>query len=164
MPLTSDIKQFKKATIVSIAIYFIYLMLGVIALLFLIPSITEINNTLSIYILSRRVNLGSFIQRIDAVFILIWIMSIFNYLAISMHFSLVAFQRITNIKHKTSMVFCFAAILYIISMIPKNITDINIFEGTIYKYASIIFVFFITMSILILAYLKKKKSIKKGDV
>lgn len=162
LPQINDGKRFKKVCGISLSIYFIYLILGVIALLFLIPSITEINNTLSIYILSRRVTLGSFIQRIDAVFILIWIMSIFNYLAITMHFTLSTFQKITNIKHEGAMVFCFSAFLYTVSMLPKSISDISIFEGTIYKYTSIIFVFIITMAILIWAYFKKKKSLKKG--
>ena len=137
-------------------------MLGIIALLFLIPSIGEINNTLSIYILSRRVNFGSFIQRIDAVFILIWIMSIFNYLAITLHFSLDTFKRITNIKFEKALTFCFAAFGFTIALIPKTISDINLFERTYYKYASITFVFVVTMVILIWAYFKRKRSLKKG--
>lgn len=164
LPYIGNGKKLKKAGGISLAVYFIYLMLGVIALLFLIPSITEINNTLSIYILSRRINFGSFIQRIDAVFILIWIMSIFNYLAITMHFSLTTFKKITNIKHETGMVFCFSSFLYIISLIPQSIADVNFFGGTIYKYTSIIFVFFIAMIILVVAYFKKKKDMKKGAI
>lgn len=89
-------------------------------------------------------------------------MSIFCYLAISTNFALESFKKMTNIKHKKGMVFCFSAILYIIAMLPKSISDISIFEGTIYKYTSIIFVFFVTMFILICAYFKKKKSERKG--
>ncbi len=161
IPFIGSGKTFKKATLISIIVYFIYLILGVIALLFLIPSITNINNTLSIYILSRRVNLGTFIQRIDAIFILIWIMSIFNYLAITTHFSLTSFKKIANIKHEKELAYCFGAILYVISIIPRSIADVNFFDGTIYKYGSIIFVFFITMFILIYAYLKKKREDRK---
>ena len=155
-------KRFRKICTISLAVYFGYLLLGVIALLFLIPSITEINNTLSIYILSRRINFGDFIQRIDAIFILIWVMSIFCYIAIAMNFSLESFKKMTNIKHKKGMIFCFSAILYIIALLPQSISDISIFEGTIYKYASIIVVFFVSMFILICAYFKKKKSERKG--
>ena len=164
IPYVGTGKKLKKAGGIALGVYFIYLILGVIALLFLIPSITEINNTLSIYILSRRINFGSFIQRIDAIFILIWIMSIFNYLAITMHFSLTTFKKITNIKHETGMVFCFASLLYIISLIPQSIAGVNFFGGTIYKYVSIIFVFLISMIILMVAYFKKKKDIKKGEI
>lgn len=137
--------------------------MGTIALLFLIPSITDINNTLSIYILARRVSFGEFIQRIDAVFILIWVMSIFSYLAVVMHCILNAFKKVTMIKHNYAMVYCFSAFMYIISMIPANISDQNYFENTFYKYTSIVFVFFITFGIMIAAYIKKKHELKKGD-
>lgn len=163
MPLLGSGKKLRKAGGIALVIYFVYLMLGIISLLFLIPSITEVNSTLSIYILSRRTNFGSFIQRIDAIFILIWIMSIFNYLAITTHFSLISFKKVVNIKHENGMIFCFAGITYIISLIPQSISDVHFFNGTIYKYISIIFVFFVTMFILIWAYIKKKRSIKKGE-
>ncbi len=162
IPYIGNGKKLKKIGGISLIVYFVYLLFGVIALLFLLPSITEINNTLSIYILSRKVDFGQFIQRIDAVFILIWIMSIFNYIAITLHFSLKSFQKITKIKHSKSMVFLLAAAIFTISMIPQTISDITAFESHIYKYVSIIFVFFITMIILICAYFKKKKS-KEGE-
>ena len=162
IPYLNSNKKFKKSSIIALVVYSLYLMLGIIALLFLIPSISEINNTLSIYILSRRVNFGTFIQRIDAVFILFWIMSIFNYLAITMYFSLDTFKRITHIKEKNGMVFCFSALVFTVAMIPQTISDINLFERTYYKYLSIAFVFIISMFILIWAYFKKKKMSKKG--
>ena len=62
------------------------------------------------------------------------------------------------------MVYSFSAITFIIAMLPKTTTDINFFESTVYKYASIIFVFFISFTILICGYLKKKHELKKGDV
>ena len=89
-------------------------------------------------------------------------MSIFNYLAITMHFTLNTFKKITSIKYERAMTFCFSTLLFSIALLPRTIADISIFEKTVYKYISIIFVFFITMFILIWAYLKKKKSFKKG--
>ncbi len=163
MPFLGSGKKLRKTSGIALIVYFVYLLLGIISLLFLIPSITEVNSTLSIYILSRRANFGSFIQRIDALFILIWIMSIFNYLAITTHFSLVSFKKIANIKYESGMAFCFAGIIYVISLIPKSTSDLHLFNGTIYKYVSIIFVFFITNFILLWAYIKKKKAIKKGE-
>lgn len=88
-------------------------------------------------------------------------MSIFNYLAITTHFTLTTFKKITNIKHETGMIFCTSAILYIISLIPQNIADVNVFGRTIYKYGSIAFVFFFSMIILGLAYFKKKRDLRK---
>lgn len=163
MPLIGDGNRFKKIGLISLIIFFIYLILGVIALLFLIPSVTEIKNTLSIYILARQVNFGDFIQRIDALFILIWLMSIFSYLAITIYYAVNTFKKVFNIKHKKSMIYSISALIFIISMLPKNISDVSFFESTFYKYTSIVFVFFICFAILISGYIKKKAELRKGE-
>lgn len=61
-------KNFKKIGLISITIFTIFLLLEVTALLFLIPSMSELNNTLSIYVLARKVSIGDFIQSMDAIF------------------------------------------------------------------------------------------------
>lgn len=90
-------------------------------------------------------------------------MSIFSYLAVVMHFILASFKKITNVKSETSMIYCFSAFLFVIAMLPKNIANTTFFESTFYKYASIIFVFFICSIILLFAYIKKKRELKKGE-
>lgn len=122
------------------------------------------DSTLSIYILSRSINFGDFIQRIDAIFILIWIMSIFSYLAIVMYFALKCFKKTFNIEHTKPMCYSFASIIFVISMLSKNFKDFNFFENVFYRYASIIFVFLISMAVLISGYIKKKHELRKGDV
>lgn len=129
--------------------------------MFLFPSPSSIDNTLSQYVVARIVSFGSFIQRIDAIFILIWIMSIFSSLAIIMHIVLISFKKAVNIKNESSIVYAFSAIVFMISMIPKNIVQIGYFGRVFYKYSSIILVFVITFSILISGYIKKKHELKK---
>lgn len=123
----------------------------------------NISNTLSIYLVAKRVHFGDFIQSIDALFILVWIMCIFNYLAVVMHFMLISFKKIVNIKHEDSMIYSFSAILFALSMLPKNHISLTFFESSVYKYSSLIFVFVISFSILILGYIKKKHEISKGE-
>ena len=90
-------------------------------------------------------------------------MSIFSYLAIVVYFVLNTFKKITNIKHEKSIVYSFSAILFIIAMVPRNISDTTYFESTFYKYVSIFFVFFVCSVILLFAYIKKKRELKKGE-
>lgn len=162
-PLIGDEKRLKKIGFISVGLYVSFLLLEIIALLFLIPSLSDLNNTLSIYILARKVSIGDFIQSMDAIFLFIWVMSIFCYLAIIMHFILHSFKKVINVKHESSLVYCFSAFLFVIAMLPKNVSDTTFFENTFYKYVSIAFVFLICFIILILAYLKKKRELKKGD-
>ena len=62
---------------------------------------------------------------------------------------------------KTNIYRVISAIIFIISMLPKNTSDTTFFENTVYRYASIIFVFFISFAILICGYIKKKN--EKGE-
>lgn len=156
-------KKFRKIGYISIAIYSVYLIISIISLLFFIPSISQINTILSVYVLARRINLGQFIQRIDALFILVWSVSIFSYSAITLYFSTKAFQKITKIKHSTPIIYSLSSIIFAISIIPRNIAEATFFENTIYKYASLIMVFGISFIILILAYIKKLVKNKKED-
>lgn len=83
-------------------------------------------------------------------------MSIFNYLAISLHFTIYSFKKVVDVKHELPLVYPFSAIIFIISMLPSNSSNITFFENTVYKYSSIIFVFIISFAILICGYYKKK--------
>lgn len=162
-PLINDGNRMRKVGFISLTIYALVVFTGTISILFLIPSVGDVNNTLSVYMVAKRVNLGNFIQSIDALFILIWIMSIFSYLAITMHVMLVSFKKIVNVKHEVSMVYSFSALLFVISILPKTSSDINFFESTVYKYSSMAFVLLISCTILICGYIKKKHELKKGE-
>lgn len=161
-PFINDGNRMRKVGFISLIIYGLCLITATISLLFLIPSVNDINSTLSIYIIAKRVSLGDFVQSIDALFIPIWIMSIFTYLSIIMHFLLASFKRIVAVKHETSMIYVFSAILFVVCMLPRTSSDISFFESTVYKYASLIFVFLVSFSILICGYIKKKHDLKKG--
>ena len=158
-----DTNKFRKLGYISIAIFSIYLLISIISLLFLIPSISQTNTILSVYVLARRISLGQFIQRIDALFILIWSASIFSYSAITLYFSTKAFQKITKVKNSTPIVYSLSSIIFAISIIPKNIAEATFFENTIYRYSSLIMVFGISFIILILAYIKKKLTKNKKE-
>lgn len=161
-PLINDGNRMRKIGYISLIIYGLCVITATISLLFLVPSINDINSTLSIYIVAKRVSLGNFIQSIDALFILVWIMCIFNYISIILHFMLVSFKKIVNVKNELSLLYAFGAFMFIISMLPKNSADTIFFESTVYKYSSLIFVFFVSFIILIIGYFKKKKEISKG--
>ena len=151
-----DSNKYRKIGYISILTYSIYLIISVISLLFFIPSISEMNTILSVYVLARKISLGTFIQRIDALFILVWSVSIFSYSAITLYFSTKVFQKLTNIKHSASLICPMSLIIFAISIIPKNIAEVSFFENTLYRYSSLIMVFGISFFILVLAYIKKK--------
>ena len=65
------------------------------------------------------------------------------------------------------MIWCFSAILFAITILPRNVTQLKILENTLYRYFTLILVFGISLLIIILAYFKHKKTNrlpKEGDI
>ena len=154
-PLLTKISEFKKVGIASILSYAFFLLLSVAALLFSIPQIANTTSPLSLYVLARQISLGDYIQSIDAIFLLIWIPFMLAYLSTNIHFALTTFKQLTHIKYISGVVYCFCAVIFVISLVIKNMSEINVLSNVVYKYLSIGFVFVLSLIILVLACLKK---------
>ena len=156
-PLLYRQSDLKKIGLFSIGASSIYLILGIASLLFMFPFITNTQTLLSIYISTREVNFGEFIQRTDAIFILIWILAIFSYLSIVISFILALTKKVIPIKFSKPMIYSVAALIFSFSLLPENSAQIIFTEDTIYKYVVISLVFVISPLILLLGTLKKRR-------
>ena len=161
MPLLKDYNQFSKLSYTSIIISGLFIFLTILALLLMFPLDISSNSNLPMYLQTRKITLGKFIQRVDAFFILIWIISVVSYLSIVTSFILSIFKKITNIENKSYVSYCFVAILFGISLIYKNVIQIRQMDANLYKYLSLVFTFGITFILLILGNIKHKVKEKK---
>ena len=157
-PNLSDNKQAKKVGVSSILLSGLFLLLSVTALLLLFPFITGGEGVLSIYMITRSIHFGNFFQRVDALFILIWALTFFSYLSVIISYVLKIAKKNVTSQKSSSFVFLIAIAIFIVTLIPQNISQIRFAENVIYKYSSLIVVFGLSFLILILGYFKKKKS------
>ncbi len=157
IPLMQNPNEFKKVAISSIIISAIYLLSSIICLLMLFPFITFTEEMLSIYLIARLIEFGRFFQRIDALFIFIWIYSLTSLLSISLFFICNIFKKLTNIKDYTYMCYPFSIFIFSLALYIENIAQIKYIQNVIFKYLILILVFIISPLILILAYLKQRK-------
>ena len=157
-PNLKDTNNAKKVGISSIILSGLFLLITVIALLLLFPFITGGEGTLSIYMITRSIQFGKFFQRADALFILIWALTFFSYTSVAMSYTLKIAKKNTKTTKNSPMLY----ILFVVTLIPQNISQIRFAENVIYKYSTIFIVFGLSFVILLLGYLKKKK--QKGFV
>lgn len=158
-----DIKQFKKVSIISIVISCIYLLLCLSLLLIMFTFILSNQEIMPLYLASRFIEFGTFFQRVDAIFLLIWIWTMVLHLAILIMLSIKIFQKITIIKNRNIIIYFFSFIVFIISLIPKNLVQINFFENVIYKDIVLYFVLLSCILILLFANIKYKLINKKKE-
>lgn len=156
-PFLKEPEKMKKIAVVSIGISAIYLILCVSTLLFMFSFFMEANEITPLYNATRYIEFGSFFQRLESVFLLIWILAFACYLSIVSKFAMNIFKKLTYIETKKTLVDIFGILILGISLIPKNYAISEKFETEIYPYLVFGIVFFLGLSILILANMLKRK-------
>lgn len=163
-PTLKDSKEFKKVANISILLSGIWLLFSVATLLFIFPSITTTDEILPLYLASRFIEFGRFFQRLDAVFLLIWIISMMSYLSILLSFIVSIFKKVTAFQYSYITIYGSALLILLFSLIPQNYVQVHFLETTVYKYFVLSLVFVISLTVLIFAALKERKQHKKkGD-
>lgn len=157
IPMLNNPDEFKKIAISSTIISAIYLFLSVICLLMVFPFISFTDEMLSVYLLTRIIEFGKFFQRVDAIFIFIWILSTLSFLAFTTHIISNIFKKITNISDNREMIYCITNIIFALALVYKNIAVLKYMQNIVFKYSTIILVFIISLIILIFANLKLKR-------
>lgn len=112
MPLLKDSFHFKKVTLISYVISWLLLFLTIISILTIFPITNDTEPLNALYLLSRKIDLGDFLQRLDAVFILLWLLSIFAYLSLSVFMINRITKKITNISDERIITLPAVSILF----------------------------------------------------
>lgn len=162
MPLLKDSFAFKKVTTWSYIISWLLLFLTVVSILTIFPITNDTEPLNSLYLLSRKIELGDFLQRLDALFVLLWIISIFCYLSLSIFMINRVFKKLTNITDEKLVSLSTASIFFGLCLLPFNVAISRFMENTVYRYLIIGITFIGCFIILILANLKFK--FKKGNL
>lgn len=159
-PLLKEPEKIKKIALISVGITTIYLLLSVATLLFIFPFFITTNEITPLYNATRYIELGNFFQRMESIFLIIWILAFTCYLSVISKFSVSIFKKLTNISVSKPLTDIFGLLILGISLIPKNYAISQNFEDSIYPYLVLTIVFFLGLSILILANLKRRKDSK----
>ena len=162
MPLLKETSDFKKITVTSYIISWALLFLTTISILTLFPIKNNSEPLSSIYLLSRKIELGDFLQRLDALFVLLWLISIFCYLSLSIFMINHISKKLLNITNAKMLTFSTVSILFGLCLLPFNVAVSRFLTNTLYKYIIIFLTFLLCFIILIFANIKlnfKKRSL-----
>lgn len=155
LPFLKEKKDFPKIAIISIIISGLFLLFSAITLLALFPFIANSEELMSMYILTRCIQFGEFLQRTDAIFIFLWIVSAFSYLSISLMFVSNIFKKLTQSENSEGFNYSFLGIFFALIMLFQNQSLFKFLETTVYKYL-LLGTLVLSLIILILANFKRK--------
>lgn len=157
-PLLKNPTDFKKIAVTSMITTTVYLIFTVATLLFIFSFFLNVNEISPLYNATRYIEFGSFFQRLESIFLLIWILVFTCYLSISLKMSTYIFQKLTNLNDSKTLVPILGLLTFGIAIIPNNLAISQFFENNIYPNLMIGIVLFLSLGILILANFYKKRS------
>lgn len=156
LPLLKNSYDYRKITLSSYIFSWIILFLTVLS----ISSVFSMNDNSeplnSLYFLARKIELGNFLQRLDALFILLWLVSVFAYLSISIFMVNRTLQKVTCVENEKMFTFPISSIFLGLCLLPFNAHISSFLESTVYRYTIIVLIFILCFIILILANIKFK--------
>lgn len=155
-PLLDKPNKLKRMSVIAIIISSVYLLLSVTCLLLSLSFTMNSDESFSLYVLTRNLDYGRFIQRVDAVFILIWIIAIVSYINIPISLCIYIFKKLTNISDTNSINYSINLLILAISIIPIEYAIFATFVARSVQYSFLILFFAISIPILIIANLKQK--------
>lgn len=98
------VKSQKKVAYLSFLLTILLVLPTIFLLIGIIPYPTIIENYFPIFELTRLISLGRFIQRLDSVFILFWILATFVYMSLTIHFLILFVQKVFKLKFSNRLI------------------------------------------------------------
>lgn len=156
-PMLKEPQKLKKIAVISVVATGLFILLCVATLLFMFSFFITADEIMPLFSAARYIEFGSFFQRFESIFLLIWIISFCCFLSITCKFSTHIFNKMFNLSDMKPILNIFIILTFGISLFPKNYAISSLFETNIYRYLRIAVGFILGMTILILANLKKRK-------
>ena len=155
-PLLKEPAKIKKVAITSVILSCIFLLICVATVLFIFNGFVDTDELLPLFSAVKYIEFGSFFQKLDSIFVLIWILSFASYLGITIKFSSSILRKLTNFQDDSIFIFVVGILLFIASIWQKNYVISTFLANTVHKYVFFILVIGISLLILISATFKKK--------
>ena len=160
-PHLKDCTELKKISIISILLSAIYLIISIATIIFLFN--TEVTNTLlmPLYSAVRYIEFGTFFQRLDSVFILIWIISFISYLSLSINTCSNILKKTTKIQSPKFSIVLVCFFMLIVTFLSYSYGISTFLLEIVYKYSFFI-ILGISLTLLLVSYLLKNIKAKNS--
>jgi spore germination protein (amino acid permease) len=159
-PFMKTNKNFKTVGYASIIISGLFFTIGVLAfsLVYQYPTGTE--SFLPMYQLARLIDYGRFFERIESIFVPVWVVSALFHLSILLFLIVHVFKKTFNLKYHRPLILPFAILIYTFSFLPQNLISAIELEKSFRNFAWTIS-FLLPLLLLIIARVIKKRSKKE---
>jgi len=121
--------MFGKITARAMIIGFFYLTLLEVVLLMSVTFISAQEFTLPFYSLSRLIHVGRYFQRVEAIFIIIWVYLGAIKVVLTLYAAAVIFAQTFKLPDHRPLIWSLALIIFTVSLLPPDLPTVVIFES-----------------------------------
>lgn len=150
-PSLQDPNKFKRIALTSVAISGFFLLITIANVVFIYSHTFTNIEIFPLYICVRYIEFGTFLQRLDAIFLLFSIIAALLYISMSISVCLNIFKKTFNLSDSNPTLFPFLLSLMAISINIKPYTILGFLENNVSKYMFFIIPIGISFTVLIIA-------------
>ncbi len=158
IPSLKDSKTFKKVGISSLLFTGLFFSLCLILIIMAFHYTAASENLSNIFTLSRSIYYNRFLQRVESIFLFIWIIASVLNVSISAYIALSLYCKNFRIKNHRPLIPSFAILLFLLTLLPKNLSEVIHINLMILKQHSLFFIYSVPVIALLLTVLLKKGS------
>lgn len=159
-PFLKDTKDFKKVTLFSVISCALYFILTTLALTMTFAYSFTADEALSLYLIARFATLGRFFQRIDAIFIFIWLLAFLSFVSLNVYLISYIIKKSFKLSNFKEIIGSVSLVMLGFTLFFKNISTVGSFTKNFFKPYSVLLIFVVSFLILIFANFKKRRDKK----
>lgn len=154
------VERFKKIGIISISLSGIIIAAAAFCsvMAFGYPQAGE--NVSDLFQIARVIYINRFFQRIESIFLFIWIMSSFVTVGTAFYMSLSIYCKVFHVENHRPLILPFSFLAFMVALEPKSLAEVTQRNISYIRTYSIFVVYFIPILVLLLAVILRKKGVK----
>jgi spore germination protein (amino acid permease) len=153
-------RDYKKAALTSILISGVVFSISLLCYLSIYGYTSGSENISGVFELSRSIYFNRYVQRLESVFLFIWVISSVITTTASYYISMLLYCKTFRIKDHLPILLPFAILVYIVAILPQSMQEVTQKNITFLRQYSLYIMYLIPAAILLLAFITRKK----GDI
>ncbi len=123
-PFLGGYEDVKNIGYVSVGLCSFFLITGSLVYILVFPYPSSLEPFLPVFNMARLIGLGRFFQRIESLFVFIWVMSALMYLSAVFFFATYTVSKAAGLKYIRPMIIPFAIILFSTAFLPADLISV----------------------------------------
>jgi len=123
-PFLGGYEDVKNIGYVSVGLCSFFLITGSLVYILVFPYPSSLEPFLPVFNMARLIGLGRFFQRIESLFVFIWVMSALMYLSAVFFFATYTVSKAAGLKYIRPMIIPFAIIVFSIAFLPPDLVSV----------------------------------------